>query len=140
MTAVPAPDPQPLRALTVLYDPYCRLCSFVAGWLHRKRQLVPIHLVPVGSAQARALFPGLDHDGATRREVTVVGDGGQVWTGDAAWVVCLWALADHRTTAHTFSTPAGRRLARAAVLTAAGYRKLSGRGQACDDGCPAPYG
>ncbi|MFI1097026.1 thiol-disulfide oxidoreductase DCC family protein [Streptomyces sp. NPDC020917] len=116
-----------MRGLTVLYDDRCRLCTFVAGWLRRQRQLVPLALVPVGSEQARTWFPGLDHDGAARREVTVVGDGGQVYLGDSAWVVCLWALADHRAFAHTLTTPGGRRLARAAVLTASRYRQRAGK-------------
>ncbi|MFI0940545.1 thiol-disulfide oxidoreductase DCC family protein [Streptomyces sp. NPDC021020] len=114
---------EPLRGLTVLTDPACRLCRFVAGWIAGQRKLVPVALVPVGSAEARRLFPDLDHDGATRREITVVGDAGQVYVGQAAWVVVLWALADHRALAHRMSTPAGRRLARAAVLGAAKYRE-----------------
>jgi predicted DCC family thiol-disulfide oxidoreductase YuxK len=105
----------------VLYDPQCRLCAFGAGWLTRQRQLVPLDLVPAGSAEAHRRFPALDHT-ATGKDVTVVGDAGQVFRGDAAWVVCLWALADHRAFSHTLTTPAGRRLARAAVLSAAKYR------------------
>ncbi|SHK64805.1 thiol-disulfide oxidoreductase DCC family protein [Actinacidiphila paucisporea] len=123
--AVAAPSARgrvPLRGLTVLYDPDCRLCAFVGDWLAGQRKLIPVRLVPVGSERARRLFPALDHDGATRREITVVGDTGQVYVGDTAWVVCLWALADHRALAHTMSTPAGRRLARAAVLGVARYR------------------
>ncbi|WP_075017261.1 thiol-disulfide oxidoreductase DCC family protein [Actinacidiphila rubida] len=123
------PRQQPVRALTVLFDAQCRLCAYVAGWLGRQRHLVPLTLVPVGSEQARTWFPALDHDGAARREVTVVGDGGQLYVGDTAWVVCLWALADHRAFSHTLTTPAGRRLARAAVLTAARYRERAGRGE-----------
>lgn len=123
-TPVPArPARTPVRGLTVLYDPNCRLCAFVGRWLRGRRQLVPIRLVPVGSAQARNWFPALDHDGATRREITVVGDAGQVYKGDAAWLVCLWALADHRALSHTLATPHGRRLARAAVLSAAKWRE-----------------
>ncbi|MGW5354352.1 thiol-disulfide oxidoreductase DCC family protein [Streptomyces sp. NPDC004031] len=109
----------------MLTDPACRLCRFVAGWIAGRRQLVPVRLVPVGSEQARRLFPELDHDEATRREITVVGDAGQVYTGQNAWVVVLWALADHRALAHRMSTPAGRRLARAAVLSAAKYREAT---------------
>ncbi len=120
------PDRRPLRRLTVLYDPACRLCAFASGWLARQRQLVPLDLVPAGSAEARRRFPALDH-AATAKDVTVVGDGGQVYRGDSAWVVCLWALRDHRAFSHTLTTPAGRRLARAAVLSAAKYREASGR-------------
>lgn len=119
---------EPLRGLTVLYDPGCRLCGHVAGWLAGQRKLIPVRLVPVGSDRARALFPDLDHDGATRREVTVVGDAGQVYIGQSAWVVVLWALADHRALAHSMSTPAGRRLARTAVLGVARYREAQGAG------------
>ena len=111
----------PVRRLTVLYDPQCRLCAFAASWLSRQRQLVPLDLVPSASAEARRRFPALDH-AATGKDVTVIGDAGQVYRGDAAWVVCLWALADHRAFSHTLTTPAGRRLARAAVLSAAKYR------------------
>ncbi|WP_037912531.1 thiol-disulfide oxidoreductase DCC family protein [Actinacidiphila yeochonensis] len=110
-----------VRELTVLYDPDCRLCAFASRWLARQRQLVRLHLVPVGSAEARRRFPTLDH-AAAEGEVTVVGDGGQLYRGDSAWIVCLWALADHREFSHTLTGPAGRRLARAAVLSAAKYR------------------
>jgi predicted DCC family thiol-disulfide oxidoreductase YuxK len=112
----------PVRRLTVLYDPACRLCAFVRDWLARQRQLVKLDLVPVGSPEAMRRFPGLDQAAATR-EITVVGDSGQLYRGDSAWVVCLWALADHRALSHTLATPAGRKLARAAVLAAARYRE-----------------
>ncbi|MFJ5609779.1 thiol-disulfide oxidoreductase DCC family protein [Streptomyces sp. NPDC093221] len=119
----------PVRRLTVLYDPACRLCAFVRDWLVRQRQLVRLDMVPVGSPEAMHRFPGLDH-AATGREITVVGDAGQLYRGDSAWVVCLWALADHRAFSHTLATPAGRRLARAAVLTAAKYRESKQRSAA----------
>lgn len=114
----------PVRRLTVLYDPGCGLCARAAGWLAKQRQLVPLDLVPVGSPEARRRFPALDH-AATMGEITVVGDGGQVYRGDSAWVVCLWALSGHREFSHTLGTPAGRRLAKAAVLAAAKYRGSS---------------
>ncbi|WP_107100842.1 DCC1-like thiol-disulfide oxidoreductase family protein [Streptomyces graminilatus] len=111
----------PVRRLTVLYDADCALCTFVRGWLVRQPQLVPLDLVPAGSEQARALFPGLDHR-ATLDDITVVGDAGQIYRGTGAWVVVLWALREHRPLAHRFATPAGARLAKGAVLTAAKWR------------------
>jgi predicted DCC family thiol-disulfide oxidoreductase YuxK len=111
----------------VLYDPRCKLCAFVADWLARQRQLVPIDLVPAGSGEALRRFPELDH-AATVREITAVGDQGQVYRGDNAFVVCLWALAGHREFSHTLTRPAGRRLARAAVLSAAKYRGTTSHG------------
>ncbi|MGW1028098.1 thiol-disulfide oxidoreductase DCC family protein [Streptomyces sp. NPDC002577] len=112
----------PVRGLTVLYDARCSLCTFVRDWLVRQRQLVPLELVPAGSDEARRRFPSLDHR-ATLEEITVVGDAGQIYRGSAAWIVCLWALREHRPLAHRLSTPAGARLARGAVLAAAKWRE-----------------
>ncbi|MFD5076019.1 thiol-disulfide oxidoreductase DCC family protein [Streptomyces sp. NPDC058371] len=112
----------PVRGLTVLYDAQCSLCTFLRDWLVKQRQLVPLRLVPAGSAEARARFPGLTHR-ATLDEITVVGDAGQVYRGSAAWIVCLWALREHRPLAHRLSTPAGARLARGAMLAAAKWRQ-----------------
>ncbi|WP_415952506.1 thiol-disulfide oxidoreductase DCC family protein [Streptomyces sp. KLOTTS4A1] len=112
----------PVRRLTVLYDAECPLCTWVRDWLMRQRRLVPLELVPAGSQEARRRFPGIDH-GPTLDEITVVADGGQVYRGPAAWVVCLWALAEHRPLAHRMATPSGARFARAAVLAAAKYRQ-----------------
>ncbi|CAL9347531.1 hypothetical protein SUDANB106_00403 [Streptomyces sp. enrichment culture] len=116
----------PVRRLTVLYDADCPLCRHIRDWLARQRQLVPLDPVPAGSPEARRRLPGLDH-GRTLEEITVVGDGGQVYRGPAAWIVCLWALAEYRPTAHRLSTPAGAPLARAAVLAAAKYRRAARR-------------
>ncbi|MEU4092767.1 DCC1-like thiol-disulfide oxidoreductase family protein [Streptomyces sp. NPDC026673] len=127
--AAPA-APVPVRRLTVLYDPDCSLCSFVRGWLARQRQIVPLDLVPVGSEEARRRFPELDH-ATTLREITVIGDSGQIYRDDAAWLVCLWALAEYRPMAHRLSTRAGAPVARAAVLAAARFREAQwGRGAA----------
>jgi len=111
----------PVRRLVLLYDAQCPLCTFLRNWLARQRQLVPLDLVPAGSDEARRRCPGIDHV-ATLSEITLVGDGGQIYRGPAAWVVTLWALSEYRPLSHKFSTPAGARLARAAVLAAAKYR------------------
>ncbi|MFD8262087.1 thiol-disulfide oxidoreductase DCC family protein [Streptomyces griseoluteus] len=111
----------PVRGLTVLYDAECGLCTHLRDWLLRQSQLVPLELVPAGSAEARSRFPGVD-PARTLEEVTVIGDSGQVYRGAAAWVVVLWALREHRPLAHRLSTPAGAVLARGAVLAAAKYR------------------
>ncbi|GGN24607.1 thiol-disulfide oxidoreductase DCC family protein [Streptomyces fuscichromogenes] len=111
----------PVHGLTVLYDAECSLCTHLRDWLARQPQLVPLELVPAGSAEARTRFPELDHS-ATFEEVTVVGDSGQVYRETAAWIVVLWALREQRPLAHRLSTPAGARLARGAVLAAARWR------------------
>ncbi|GGL75927.1 hypothetical protein GCM10010129_19440 [Streptomyces fumigatiscleroticus] len=128
MSAVTSPAATaPVRGLTVLYDAECSLCTFLRDWLRRQPQLVPLHLVPAGSDEARRRCPALDHR-ATLEEITVVGDAGQVYRGAAAWIVTLWALREHRPLAHRLSTPAGARLARGAVLAAAKWRAAQQRG------------
>ncbi|MFF8956439.1 thiol-disulfide oxidoreductase DCC family protein [Streptomyces sp. NPDC014894] len=134
MTA-PALRSTPLRRLTVLYDADCSLCVHLRHWLRRQRQLVPLNLVPAGSQEAHRLFPALDHR-RTLREITVIGDRGQIYSGSAAWIVCLWALAEHRPRAHWLATPAGAPFVRVTMLAAAKYRELSGA-QAAAPGAPA---
>ncbi|MFE0508708.1 thiol-disulfide oxidoreductase DCC family protein [Streptomyces sp. NPDC058964] len=140
MSAVTAADDRgaaraPVHGLTVLYDAECSLCTHVRDWLVKQRQLVPIELVPAGSAEARRRYPGLDHR-ATLDEVTVVGDAGQVYRGAAAWIVVLWALREYRPLAHRLSTTVGTGLAKGAVLAAAKWRGAHWGGKAYrrDDG------
>lgn len=123
VTAAADPDAArvPVRRLTVLYDAECGLCTYLRGWLVRQPQLVPLDLVPAGSEQARSRLPGLDH-ASTFDEITVVGDSGQVYRGQAAWIVVLWALTQHRPTAHRLCGTVGSGIARSAVLAAAKWR------------------
>ncbi|MFB7466774.1 thiol-disulfide oxidoreductase DCC family protein [Streptomyces sp. NPDC056224] len=134
-----------VRHLTVLYDANCPLCVHIRHWLLAQRWLVRLALVPAASYEARRRFPQLDH-ASTLKEITVVGDSGQVWTGTDAFIVCLWALAEHRPRANWLSTPAGRPFARAAMYTASRWRqavRTDGQPQgpeepACDDQCSVP--
>ncbi|MFF0285233.1 thiol-disulfide oxidoreductase DCC family protein [Streptomyces sp. NPDC005262] len=130
--------PTPVERLTVLYDAQCSLCVHLRHWLMKQRQLVPLDLVPAASEEARRRFPGLDHAG-TLAEITVIGDRGQIYRGTSAWIVCLWALAEHRPKAHWLATPAGLPFARASVLAAAKYRSMTaapcGSG---DEACQVP--
>ncbi|MCH0539356.1 DUF393 domain-containing protein [Streptomyces sp. MUM 203J] len=116
--------------LTVLYDAQCPLCVHLRAWMLRQARLVPLDLVPAGSQEARRRFPGLDHR-ETLEEITVVGNDGAVYRGTDAWIVCLWALAEHRAKAYWLATPAGRPVARLTVLAAAKWR------QATAPSCPA---
>ncbi|MFP1627639.1 thiol-disulfide oxidoreductase DCC family protein [Streptomyces sp. 5K101] len=137
MTAVAAP----VRALTVLYDANCPLCVHLRSWLPRQRQLVPLHAVPAGSVEARRRYPELDH-ARTLREITVIGDRGQIYTGQAAWVVCLWALAEHRSRAHWLATAAGAPFVRVTMLAAAKYREAvsrPGTASPCAEQCAVPH-
>jgi predicted DCC family thiol-disulfide oxidoreductase YuxK len=90
------------RFLVLLYDESCPLCRRLKAILATRRPLVPVHLVPVGSAQAQQLFPTLDLDRA-RNVLTVIDDAGALYESDAAWLVCLWAIPGLRPAANHFA-------------------------------------
>ncbi len=100
-----------MRRLTVLYDSNCSLCQRAWIWLNAQRQYVRLEFIPAGSEPARERFPELDHQ-ATLRELTVIGDGGEVYLGVKAWLMCLWALREYRSMALRWSTPDRMPLAR----------------------------
>jgi predicted DCC family thiol-disulfide oxidoreductase YuxK len=90
--------------LTVLYDANCRVCVRGTAWLSRQSVYVQLRFIPAGSTWARRLYPELDA-AQTLRDITVVGDNGAVYRGSNAWVMCLWALREHRLLAYRLSTP-----------------------------------
>ncbi len=122
-----------VQALTVLFDPECPVCRASRSWMLRRRPLIELHFVAVGSGEAVRRFPQLDMDDC-RREITVVTDRGFVYRGRAAFVLCLWALRSTRSLANELA--AGRRALVLTTLTGATawFRELSLR-TGCDDAC-----
>ena len=122
---------------TVLFDEACPICRAAHRWLAGRAQLVPLHFVPAGSAEARRRFPGLDHP-ATLRDLTVITDSGLVYVSDGAWLACLWALADYRGMAERLSSPRLLPSARRFIAAAAAVRqstRAGDYGDVCDDEC-----
>jgi predicted DCC family thiol-disulfide oxidoreductase YuxK len=87
-----------ISRLTVLYDERCALCVRCRDWMLSQDALVPLDFLASHSIRAVQLYgrviPWLGD------ELVVVGDGGEVWVGPAAFLVCLWALADYREWSH----------------------------------------
>jgi predicted DCC family thiol-disulfide oxidoreductase YuxK len=133
----------PTRGLVVLYDAHCPICRRAGNWLGRQPQLVPIEAVAAGSEAARERFPDLDHD-ATLRDITVVADTGAVYTGDSAWLICLWALDSYRALSIRLAQPGGLRGAARQVVTLAAaarrYTREDGYGDDCDADACQPAG
>ena len=126
-----------IGGFTVLYDAGCPICRAAHHWLAGRPQLVPLTFVPAASPEARRLFPGLDH-ARTLRDITVVADTGEVYAGDAAWLACLWALADYRGMAERLGSPALLPAARRFIAAAAAVRRQTREadyGDGCDDRC-----
>jgi predicted DCC family thiol-disulfide oxidoreductase YuxK len=93
--------------LTLYYDGRCGLCCALRDWIGRQRQLVPVDCRPKADAQ---------------EELVVVADSGDVWSGDAAWLMVLWALADYRRWSYRLATPALLPMARAVFAQISEYR------------------
>jgi predicted DCC family thiol-disulfide oxidoreductase YuxK len=125
-----------MRSLTVLYDASCGLCRTVRRWLAQEPQFVELRFVPAGSDEARRQFPDIDH-AATLRDVTVISDGGEVFLGPGAWLICLWALRDYREWSQRLADPQIRPQIRGIVEWVALNRlRLGGAAtEPCDDAC-----
>ena len=114
-----------MRSITVLYDPTCPLCRKAASWLAEQPKYVSIVFCAAGSPAAWAAFPTLDHE-ATRNQLTVVGDGGEVYYDERGWLMCLWATKKYRATALRFSSPGGQEQAKRFVLWVSRHRRALG--------------
>jgi predicted DCC family thiol-disulfide oxidoreductase YuxK len=102
---------QPVTSITVLYDAACGLCTFAKDWIIKQSSLVAIEFVAAGSNEARRAFPQIPTG-----ELAVVADSGEVWLGNHAWIVCLWALRDYRNLAFRLTGPALSLMAREAFV------------------------
>jgi len=118
-----------MRSLTVLFDPSCTLCRAARWWLEGQPKYVPMAFVGAGTPEALRRFPDLD-PASTLKEITVVGDGGQVYTGAKAWLMCLWALRNYRQRALLWSRPERLPYARRFVAWVSRNRKALQRSPA----------
>lgn len=69
-----------MKRLTIRYDPASASVLRAVMWMKRQRALVRLEF-------ARGDAPN---------DLVAVGDGGEVWRGPKAWIMCLWALEAHR--------------------------------------------
>jgi predicted DCC family thiol-disulfide oxidoreductase YuxK len=102
---------QAVTSITVLYDAGCGLCTFAKDWICKQAPLARLTFLAAGSVEARRAFPQLSPG-----ELAVVADTGEVWLGNHAWIVCLWALRDYRDLAFRMTSPALLRMSREAFV------------------------
>jgi predicted DCC family thiol-disulfide oxidoreductase YuxK len=107
-----------MNRLYVMYDSHCGLCTEVRDWLGAQPAYLDLRVLASGSDEARTKFPGLPAG-----ELAVVSDSGEVWLGDHAFIMCLWALKDYRTWAQRLASPLLRPLARQAFEAVSHNRK-----------------
>jgi predicted DCC family thiol-disulfide oxidoreductase YuxK len=90
----------PVTSMAVVYDAACGLCTRLKAWIAEQVPLVRVRFIASGSSEARHSFPQLPPG-----ELAVVADTGEVWLGNQAWIVCLWALRDYRDLAFRLTSP-----------------------------------
>jgi predicted DCC family thiol-disulfide oxidoreductase YuxK len=92
-----------ITRLTVLYDAACALCVRCRDFLESSASFVPFELLACQSDEARERYGAVPWLG---EELVVASDEGDVWVGAAAFLVCLWALREHREWSYRLSGPA----------------------------------
>lgn len=93
-----------MNTLYILYDHTCPHSDRHQEWLGRQEPLVPLRLLPHRAEEVPSRFPGIEPH-LTPRELTVISDDGQLWTGPAASVMCLFMLEQHREFAERLACP-----------------------------------
>jgi predicted DCC family thiol-disulfide oxidoreductase YuxK len=91
---------RPITSMTIVYDAACGLCTRLKDWIGEQAPLVRLEFAVSGSTEVRSRFPRLPVG-----ELAVVADTGEVWVGNRAWIVCLWALRDYRDLAVRLTSP-----------------------------------
>jgi predicted DCC family thiol-disulfide oxidoreductase YuxK len=109
-----------MRSLTVLYDADCGFCLRCMRWLQGQAAYVPLRFVPLGSeAAGRFALPAA----AAAGELTVIDDEGGLYSGHAAYLMCLYALRDYREWSLRMANPALWPLARRALEWVTSHRR-----------------
>ena len=112
----------PVTSITIVYDAACGLCTRAKVWITEQAPLVGLQFVPSGSSEASRRFPHLPAG-----ELAVVANTGEVWLGNHAWIVCLWALRGYRDLALRLTSPLLMLMAREAFAVVSRNRyALSG--------------
>lgn len=115
-----------MKRLYVLFDQDCRLCEAVVRRLREQPTFVELEFVSSGAPLAARKFPGIVSS-VPLSEVVAIADSGEVYRGESAWLMVLWAMKRYRHWSIALAQPAYRGLVRRAVASIGRYRMtLSG--------------
>jgi predicted DCC family thiol-disulfide oxidoreductase YuxK len=98
-----------VQTLYVIVDGRCGLCTHLSAWLREQPAYVDLQPISSESEEAKTRFSALPAG-----ELALVSDTGDVWLGDNAFLMCLWALRRYRSWANRLASPVLRPLARQA--------------------------
>lgn len=102
-----------MKSLTILYDAGCGFCCECKAWLESRDQTIPLEFLPLDSRGAARRYGELQKL-RPGEQMLAISDAGEVWQGDAAWVMCLYALRDYRSLAAKLAHPLFRPLVKQA--------------------------
>ena len=100
-----------MKTLHVFFDHHCGMCSRFRAWLERQPQLVEIRFTSYHDPEARRICPNLS-EFHPEVKLVVMADTGQIYQGETAWIMCLWALENYRELSMTLARPRWLPLAR----------------------------
>jgi predicted DCC family thiol-disulfide oxidoreductase YuxK len=111
-----------MRRLTILYDSSCGFCVRCRRWMDAQPAFLELEFLPAASRAAADRFPTLSLSGD---DLVAVDDEGGVYRGPDAFLMCLYALREHRELSMRLASPALRPLARLSfALLSEGRRRL----------------
>lgn len=110
-----------MNRLTVLFDQECRLCEAVVRRLRSEESYIELEFIAAAAPRAAKLFPEIVSS-VPLSEVVAIADGGEVYRGDAAWLMVLWAMKRTRAMSLTLAQPLYRGLVRRAVASVGKHR------------------
>ncbi len=110
-----------MNRLTVLFDQDCRLCEAVVRRLREQDTYIELEFISSGAPRAARMFPEIVST-VPLSEVVAIADGGEVYRGDAAWLMVLWAMKRTRAMSLTLAQPLYRGLVRRAVASVGKHR------------------
>jgi len=99
-----------MKRLYVFYDGECGLCRRSREWLAGQPAYLEIKFHPFQAEETRRLCPDLPRFNPEERLV-VLSDEGGIYTGENAWLMCLYALRDYRAWSMRLAVPALKPLA-----------------------------
>lgn len=93
-----------MKRLYILYDAQCALCQHVRVWLGQQPAFVALSFLPLQSEEAGCRFPDLA-ELRPSEQLVVISDQGEVWRGERAWIMILWALREYREWSQRLASP-----------------------------------
>jgi predicted DCC family thiol-disulfide oxidoreductase YuxK len=104
-----------MKQIYVFYDGECGLCRRVREWLASQPAYIKLVFHPFQSETARRLCPDLERFHPDQQLIALADDGA-IYSGEKAWLICLYALRDYRRWARKLATPALQPLAQRLCL------------------------